>query len=90
MTTPKIIPTDRISRNSNAAECVRQADELLDRLVGELEMASEVMSDPFKTSKHLMRSMRLAQEVRTQLYQTGIPKYRQAPLFAVRNPGALK
>ena len=74
-----------IPRNSNAAECVRQADELMSKLMDELESTSEVMSDPYKTATHLTRSMRLAQEVRTQLYQTGIPSYRQAPLFATRS-----
>jgi len=74
-----------IPKNSNAAECVRQADELMSKLMDELETTSEVMSDPYKTATHLTRSMRLAQEVRTQLYHTGIPSYRQAPLFATRS-----
>ena len=81
---PKIY-SDQIARNSKAAECVRQADELMSRLIEELETTSEVMHDPYKTATHLTHSMRIAQEVRTQLYNTGIPAYRQAPLFAARN-----
>lgn len=85
-----IVYTDHISKNSKAAECVKQADEVVTILIDELQTVSEVLSDPFKASSHLMRAMRLANQVQTQLYQTGIPSYRQAPLFAVNNSGGLK
>ena len=75
------IPTDQIARQSKAAEYVRQADEVLGALIDELETTSENLADHFSTSKHLMRCMRLANDARSQLYQTGIPAYRQVPLF---------
>ena len=89
MTAPMVY-TDRISKNSKAAECVRLADETLDNLKDELETLSQVLKDPFASSVHLLRCMRLTHQAQTELYQTGIPQYRQDTLYAVKNPGALK
>lgn len=82
--------TDQIAKNSNAAECVRQADETLTNLADELETLSQVLQNPFDSSVHLLRCMRLNHEAQMKLYQTGIPTYRQDTLFTVKNPGALK
>ena len=75
-------PITQIAHQSKAAECVRQADEGMAALIDELSTTTEVLSDPYKTSVHLLRCMNLAHEVRNQLYQTGIPKYRQMPLYS--------
>ena len=53
-------------------------------LIDEINIVTEVLSDPFKASRHLIRCVNLAHEIRNQLYQTGIPKYRQMPLYQTK------
>jgi hypothetical protein len=85
MPTPAVVPDIKVSNNSNAAEHIRRAHEVLEIAKREIVGISETLNNPYAASMHITRALNNIHNADGHLHDTGVFKYRQEELFQERS-----